>query len=335
MLKTLRAAAAGLALAAAFSGGVLAQPIGGNLLAVPADAPPVHVTAPGPYAVTVFTNPTLATHTIYQPDLTAVQGKMPIVAWGNGACVNVGRLFENFLTEIASHGFLVIAIGPENAPLPAFARRPGGPTPAAPGAAPAAPAASPAPAAGAPAIPPAATRGSQLIDAINWAIAENDRAGSPYYQRLDVTKIAVMGQSCGGLQAIEVSGDPRITTTVIWNSGVFNTTAGMPTLSNATKASLAAIHGPIAYFLGGPTDVAYPNGEDDYTRINQVPIFKGNLGVGHGGTYSQPGGGWFGEVGVAWLKWQLKGDAVAGRMFTGADCGLCTNPVWKVEKKGL
>ena len=129
MLKTFRAATAALALTAMLSGPALTQPIGGDILAVPADAPPVHVTAPGPYAVRVFTNPTLATHTIYEPDLSAARGKLPIVAWGNGACANVGRLFENFLTEVASHGYLVIAIGPENAPLPAFARRPAGPTP--------------------------------------------------------------------------------------------------------------------------------------------------------------------------------------------------------------
>ena len=53
----------------------------------------------------------------------------------------------------------------------------------------------------------------------------------------------------------------------------------------ATKESLARLHAPIAYFIGGPTDMAYPNAEDDFARITTVPVFKANLNVGHGGTF--------------------------------------------------
>ena len=146
-----------------------------------------------------------------------------------------------------------------------------------------------------------------------------------------------MGQSCGGLQAIAVSPDPRVTTSVIMNSGVLPATGPVrgATLSNATKDTLAKLHAPIAYVIGGPTDIAYPNAEDDFSRITAVPVFKANLNVGHGGTYRQPGGGWFGEVAVQWLDWRLKGSADAARWFTGSDCRLCTEPVWTVQKKGM
>ena len=68
----------------------------------------------GPYPALMEQDPGLPTHTIYRPkDLSKLNGyKLPIVAWGNGACVNAGDAFKNFLTEIASHGFLAIAIGP-------------------------------------------------------------------------------------------------------------------------------------------------------------------------------------------------------------------------------
>jgi hypothetical protein len=146
-----------------------------------------------------------------------------------------------------------------------------------------------------------------------------------------------MGQSCGGLQALAVSRDPRITTTVVWNSGAFPPGASSPALKQSAgdKDSLNRLHGPVAYFIGGPTDVAYPNAEDDFARIFKVPVFKANLNVGHGGTYRQPGGGWFGEVAVAWLDYQLKGSAEAAKWFVGRDCRLCTDPLWAVEKKGL
>jgi dienelactone hydrolase len=310
-----------------------ATPAPSASLRPPPDAPPVKENPPGSYAVTIESDPGLPTHTIYRPaDLASFVGgtKLPIISWGNGACANAGTLFKVFLTQIASHGYLAISIGPKDAPLPAFATgaRANAGTPA--------PTNAPTPSS-APAIPPPMTKDSQLVDAIDWAVKENDRKGSPYYQHLDPKKIAVMGQSCGGLQAIAVSSDPRIKTTVIWNSGVFIPGANAPAvrLSGATKESLAKFHAPVAYFIGGPTDIAYANAEDDFKRIDKVPAFKANLNVGHGGTYSHPGGGWFGEVGVAWLDWRLKGDKQAAKYFEGADCLLCRNSIWSVEKKGM
>jgi hypothetical protein len=172
-----------------------------------------------------------------------------------------------------------------------------------------------------------------LIDAMVWAINQNSDKSSPLFGKVDTTRIAASGQSCGGLQTIAISSDPRITTSLIFNSGTF--TAGPMGLSAATKSSLDKLHAPTAYFIGGPTDIAYANAEDDFKRIGDIPAFKGNLNVGHGGTFRDTGAGWFGEVGVAWLKWQLQGDQAAAKYFVGADCTLCTNPVWKIEKKNM
>jgi hypothetical protein len=146
-----------------------------------------------------------------------------------------------------------------------------------------------------------------------------------------------MGQSCGGLQATAVASDPRIKTVVIWNSGVFaeGSSGQGGAMSSATKASLEKFHAPVAYFLGGPTDLAYANGKDDFSRLKTVPAFLGSIHSGHGGTYMHPGGGWFGEVGVAWLMWRLNGDREAARYFEGDDCVLCRNPIWEVAKKNL
>src|SRR5215469_9717730 len=74
----------------------------------------------GPYSAILETDPSLPTHTVYRPeDVSKVNGKMPIIAWGNGACVNNGLAHRNFLMEIASYGFLAIAIGPPQATPPA------------------------------------------------------------------------------------------------------------------------------------------------------------------------------------------------------------------------
>lgn len=295
-------------------------------LAPPPDAPPVHPVAPGPYAVSIIAEPSLMTHTVYRPtDLKPFSGnkRLPIVAWGNGACSNAGLLFQTFLKQIASNGFVVIASGPKDAPLPSFAsQRPGQVTDI------------PDPKSG---IKSGQTKDEDLLTAIDWATRQNADKASPYFGRLNPEKIAAMGQSCGGLQATAVASDLRIKTVVIWNSGVFpegGASAGAR-LSGATKASLDKFHAPVAYFLGGPTDLAYANGKDDFSRLKTVPAFLGSIHSGHGGTYNHPGGGWFGEVGVAWLKWRLNGDKTAAKYFDGPGCTLCKDPVWEVAKKNM
>jgi hypothetical protein len=297
---------------------------GTTSLVPPPDAPPVHPTAPGPYAVTIESNPSLATHTIIRPaDLNPFTGKkrLPIIAWGNGACSNAGMLFSNFLSEIASHGYFVVVSGPKDAPIPAFAKP-------IPGVAQSKAGDKPQP----------MTTDADMKTSLDWALKQNADKSSPYYGKLDPSKIAVMGQSCGGLQAIANAGDPRVKTVIVWNSGVFPESAApaaMRAISGATKASLAKFHTPVAYINGGPADAAYPNGEDDIDHISGVPVFRGWINVGHGGTYNDAGGGWFGQVGVAWLDWRLKGDQQAAKMFTGADCTLCKNPIWHIRKKGM
>ena len=68
------------------------------------------------------------------------------------------------------------------------------------------------------------------------------------------------------------------------------------------------MHGPIAYINGGPTDIAYKNALDDFSRLSRVPVFFGENGVGHGGTFwSAPNGGDYAKVATAWMSWQLKG----------------------------
>jgi hypothetical protein len=252
---------------------------------------------------------------------------LPIVVWGNGACANAGNFFAPFLTEISSYGYLVIALGPI-VQLNAAGFPPGPPVPPRPQRSD--------PTQPPPNLPPPATHSAQLIEAINWAIAENQRTGSKYYQRLDSKKIAVMGQSCGGVQAIEVAPDPRITTAMIWNSGLFPKPTKMAGGKSMSKDDLESFHTPVAYISGDAQDIAFANANDDFEHISSIPIFRAyERGIGHGGTYRQPNGGEFSGVAVAWLNWQLKNDQRASLLFKGVDCGLCVNPRWVVQKKKI
>ena len=155
----------------------------------------------GPFKSVLVGDPNLKTHTLYRPrDLTVFGANLKRRSWlyGNGACRNASYEVRNFLTEVASHGFLVVAIGPV---IPTIA---GGAYVSGP------------------------TKSGQLLDAVDWATAENARQGSELYGKVDTSKVAVMGHSCGGLQAIEVSTDRHITTTVMLNSGIIGARPAPP-----------------------------------------------------------------------------------------------------------
>jgi dienelactone hydrolase len=285
--------------------------------------------------------PSLPNHTVYRPEnLAAVKGKLPIIAFGNGACGNAGNAFQYFLSEIASHGFLVVANGPIDPNIPTRAQmqqlaqsmaksskvEPGG-------------------AAGqAPRIPLGGSKTSQMYETMDWAKIQNEDKTNPYHTKLDLSAIAVMGQSCGGLQALEAASDPRIKTVVVLNSGIIRDMSVIEKLSApkpppfvlpGSIESLGKLHSPTLYLVGGDKDMAYPNAQADFADIKGVPLFKANLDVGHGGTFMEPHGGKFAEITTQWLNWQLKGDQKAGQMFVGDKCGLCSQTEWKVERKNL
>lgn len=260
----------------------------------------------GQYKAIMKEDPSLSTeHTIFVPqDLKPFSAKkpLPVLVWGNGACTNSPWEHMNFLNEIASHGFIVLATGV----IPMDDQPYRGPM----------------------------SRTEQQIQSIDWIIAQNSDPKSPYYQKIDTKHICVSGMSCGGLQTLFNCADPRISALMICNSGLFNqqnanqAVGGMPMPS---KDKLKEIHTPIMYLLGGPTDIAYGNGMDDFKRIEHVPALAINYPVGHGGTYRQPNGGEFTIPALAWLKWQLKGDKEAAKMFTGKNPQLLKREKWTLE----
>jgi len=273
----------------------------------------------GPYPALVEADPTLPGHVIYRPaDLTPFGGgELPVLIWGNGGCADDGTAHRFHLAQIASYGYLVVAAGHWRSGPDAVDG------PAAP---------QPMPEGGG--LPPPATTAADVLAGLDWAIAQDRDSSSRFYGRVDTDKIAVAGHSCGGLQAIELAADPRIDTVLIHNSGIYNNENSPIRGLTVSKDMLRNFHQPVIYILGGPSDIAHPNGTDDYARIDHVPIMLANLPVGHGGTFGQPMGGAVAHVAVDWLEWQLRGDEVAARSFTGENCRLCTETDWTLERKG-
>src|SRR5690606_7459136 len=134
----------------------------------------------GPFPAVVETRSELPEHTIYRPAEWPDE-PLPLYVWGNGGCSNNGLAHASYLYHIASHGYVVVALG-----VPG-----GGPPP---------------PAAGS----RDATQAARMLEAMDWAARE----GGDFEGRIDGSRIAVGGHSCGGLQALAVSDDPRVDTTL-------------------------------------------------------------------------------------------------------------------------
>lgn len=242
----------------------------------------------GPARVTRLRPPNLATHTLYWPAQWS-KGRLPIVAWGNGTdgkCSNSSLAYAAFLSEIASHGYFVVAVGNDDIDYP----QPEGLEILADGR-------------------PIRTQASALTKAVDWAIAENGRGGSPYAGRLDTGKIAYMGHGCGGEQAMQASSDPRTTTIVVLNAAA----RFRPDPADARKP-------PIAHFEGQQDDRGVLEAGDASLAKAQAagwPLYKAALkGIGHDGAYPGPDRRWSRAI-LAWLDWQLKGDSSARMKLDG------------------
>jgi hypothetical protein len=242
----------------------------------------------GPAKVTRLRPPNLATHTLYWPAMWS-KGRLPIIAWGNGydgKCSNSSLPYAAFLSEIASHGYFVVAVGNDDIDYP----QPEGLEVLADGR-------------------PIRTQASALAKAVDWAIAENGRAGGPYAGKLDTGKIGYVGHACGGEQAMEAASDPRATTIVVLNAAA----RFRPGSSEAHKAS-------IAHFEGQQDDRGVLEAGDASFAKAQVagwPMYKAALkGMSHSGAYPGPDRRWSKAV-LAWLDWQLKGDSNAKTKLDG------------------
>lgn len=310
----------------------------------------------GPLKAVVVADASLPGFTIYRPaDLktaTATCGRMPVILYANGGCANNNVEMRNLLNELASYGYVAIAIGPYDEDDPSakwegvlktigakdkemvlangktvkrlsekeieaeMAKIQ---------------AAIKRDSGNRPATngnQPFRTYPKQLLEAMDWITDQNADPSSEYYHCVNLDQVAGMGQSCGGAQVLAVAHDPRIKTCVILNSGI-----GDMQMQGATPASLENLHQPMLYLIGGPDDVAFPNAKKDFELIKGVPVVMINTTDGHCGTYYAAGGGEYAEAVNKWLAWQFKGGEAD--LFLSDEALVSFDPSWSVVRKNI
>jgi dienelactone hydrolase len=251
--------------------------------------------AHGPFeAVTVDGTGPNNNYTVYHPkDLAPSGAKNPIVGWMSGGGTNPA--LYPLLPLLATHGFVVVASNTV------------------------------------PGIGEEANLGKEIIAGIDWAIAENAREGSTFFQKLDTTMLASMGYSMGSLATFQIAADPRLVTTVHISGG------------NMAPEPINNLHAPAAFLCGIPgddtcnildttCDIAAANCDKDFAAA-KAPVFYANFEGGHLGILTPPLQEQIQAEAVAWLRWQLMGDNTIRARFVGDQCGVCQDTRWKTQQK--
>jgi len=256
----------------------------------------------GPYKAIAVREKSLTDFVIYHPlnmnmAVAREKNKLPVLIFANGGCMDTSIAYENMLTDIASYGYVVVAIGE----LQMFAQH----------------------------EKDRHTPSSMVAKAMDWISQQVADPTSAYYNKVDAEKIAAAGHSCGGAQVLANAADPRMKTYLILNAGM-----GKMTMADASAKSLKKLHGPILYLVGGTSDVAWKNAQMDYKAIKRVPVvLADNTKSGHGGTYEEANGGSNARMVRAWLDWQLKDRQEHTSLFIDGNLSGYDN--WTIQHKNF
>lgn len=151
--------------------------------------------------------------------------------------------------------------------------------------------------------------GAPLLAAHDWLKAENDRAQSPFYQKLDLARSALGGHSIGSVNAFVVAPDPRWVTSIHVAGGSLDNPRNVraPTTGKGGKG---LVH-PAA-FICSESD-SFGNVEKtqkDYDQATAPVFFTIMKGTDHVAAAREGL-----PAMVAWLRWHLVGETARRAQF--------------------
>jgi hypothetical protein len=175
---------------------------------------------------------------------------------------------------------------------------------------------------------PNAGTGKEMLACLDWVESEHMRAGSPYQGHVALGRAGASGHSQGGGGAIMVGRDGRIIVTV----PIMAYTQGL----GHDKSSESEQHGPM-FLVSGSSDTIAPPEQNQHPAFeaSNVPTFWGTLQGGDHVTIALGVVAKYLAPTTAWFRLHLMGDESARAMFYSANCGLCSNADWVVQRKGI
>jgi len=242
-------------------------------------------------------------YNVYRPaDLGATGAPLPVITWANGGCYRWDATWTILLEGWARAGFLVVAIT--------------------------------APAVGDPASASRTTAADQAA-VIDWAYAENSRAGSPFAGHLDLDRVVAAGNSCGGITALNLASmDKRVNAVFVLS--------GSSSIPGSPEAAAAAVMGniavPVGYVVGGPEDIASIYARQDYELMPVgVPGYRAHrFEADHVRVSTNPDIlREVAEISTNWIDFALYRDPQVMQSVLENPCAQCPPGNWTVEAKNL
>ena len=222
-------------------------------------------------------------YSVYRPAVWP-SGPIPVLTWGNGTCAQPEG-YGALLRYIASYGYFVVAanerqVGTNNTTGTGSAQ--------------------------------------PMLRALDYAAAANMDSTSPYYQKLDMTRVGAMGHSQGGAATVTAASDSRIKDIIIYNaadtgpkpylaiSGDMDIT-GFSAMGMSQAINAASVTVPAAYlYYHNPSGTSA-----DALKGHLVLMLTPERVTGPS---------------VAWWDMMFNNSATSKAQFTPAGtCGLCTD----------
>jgi hypothetical protein len=146
--------------------------------------------------------------------------------------------------------------------------------------------------------------GAQMLAGLDYLTTENGRAGSKFFGKVDLANVAASGHSQGGGGANAAGRNARVKTIM-----------PIEGIGGAVRSGLTAI------ILSGTADevLGYQSQRNLYNGLTVPAAYAQAAGVTHMNVNQSI----FRPTTLAWMKWQLEGDAAARGHFLGANCGMC------------
>lgn len=219
--------------------------------------------------------------------------KFPLVIWGNGTFTNPTK-YSKILTHLASQGYIIVCSWGDNQ-----------------------------------------GNGVKMVNSGQAMLNYNNYFYSPFYQKIDISKIAVIGHSQGACGAVNTA-----------ISSIYGTrvkTIVLLSLVSKTNLSYLGCSCDVSAISNKPTLLLCGDSEDDgfatipitkeyFQRMSEkgVPVVMAALSnSGHNEITDEYGNPerYYGYL-TAWLNWQLKGDELCRKAFTGDDAEIVKNSKW-------
>ncbi len=157
--------------------------------------------------------------------------------------------------------------------------------------------------------------------AMDWIIDQNEDPESPYYHRLDTSKIGQLGHSFGGMSTCMSAADPRY--------------KALATICGTRE--LTGVHTPMLFYCGGKDGTVQCSGvKNTFNSVkNQPAFFINEFESDHGWWVYQGADGVSLSSAAAWFRVFLMNDTANRKFFFGSNCTFCNDNRVEVAQNSL